>query len=144
MVLPSVWGPKLWIVLHGIGRIAGRSPFPVRRDEERELKWLIDRLETIVPCPECRAHIESYRKEHPPPLAAAEVGQWFWQFHNAVNKRLNKPEIPMPIGGEPTKVIDSWKVYQTTIKESLLKGVLRQDAINDFGRHLRMWQGFCA
>lgn len=145
MVLPTVWGPKLWMILHRIGWKAGKSALPVRRDEERELKWIIEHLEYIVPCPECRQHIDAYRKEKGLPRSAWEVGKWFWVFHNEVNTRLGKGTIEWSedLGKEGT-ALESWEVYKNTIKESLLKGALRQSDVNDFGRHLRMWAGFCA
>lgn len=144
MPLPAIWGPKLWIVLHGIGAYAGKSMIQTRKDEERELKWLIDHLETIVPCIECRDHIIRYRKEHPLPSHAAEYGYWIWKFHEAVNVRLEKPSISWSEEiGKRINLAKAWFEFKESLKESLLKGSVRGDFFATWKLHLQLWQGYC-
>lgn len=144
MPLPAIWGPKLWAVLHGIGGRAGRSMPQVRQDEERELKWLFDNLETLVPCPECRGHIVRYRKDHPLPVKAAEYGRWIWEFHEAVNQRLGKPSVIWSERiGEGSSVSKAWTDFQGSLKDSLLKGSVKGDSVARWKLHLQMWRGFC-
>ena len=143
MPLPAVWGPKLWAILHGIGARCGRSTPQLRRDELRELQWLVAHLETIVPCPECRQHIIAYKGVNPTPESAAEFCVWFYAFHEAVNARLGKPSYPLTPGlGSTTNLTKAWEDFYGCLKESLLKGAVRGDAIAKFKQHLRMWQGF--
>ena len=143
MPLPAIWGPKLWAVLHGIGARCGKSIPQTRRDEERELKWLIDHLETIVPCPECRDHITRYKKEHPMPGKAAEYGYWIWQFHEAVNTRLGKPSVAWTGDiGNSVNLAKAWADFQNCLKDSLLKGSVRGDLVTKWKIHLQLWQGF--
>ena len=51
---------------------------------------LMDNLQEIYPCKECRAHIGEYLEENP----AEMTHEWLCTFHNEVNRRLNKTIIP--------------------------------------------------
>ena len=141
MPLPAVWGPKLWAVLHAVGARAGMCSKAMAADELRHSVWLLEHLETIVPCPECRAHIIGYRRSVPVPSAASEIGQWIWQFHEAVNERLGKPAGP-PFTrdlGRQTGLLESWKEYQRCIQESVLKGSVPGDAMREWNRRFQLW-----
>ena len=143
MPVPSVWGPKLWAVLHAIGARAGRNSKALRIDEAREIKWLLEHLETIVPCPECRQHIVNHRKTVGLPVNTYDTGEWVWTFHNAVNRRLGKDELALNIeSGLSLAVLESWIGYQTVLKESMFRGTVRAEALKEWNRHLRMWLGF--
>jgi len=143
MPVPSVWGPKLWTVLHAVGARAGKNSKALRIDEAREIKWLLEHLETIVPCPECRQHIVNHRKSVGLPTNTYDTGTWLWDFHNAVNRRLGKEELALNVeSGLSSGVIDSWVAYQTVLKDSMFRGTVRGEALKDWNRHLRMWLGF--
>ncbi len=143
MPVPSIWGPKLWAVLHAIGARAGTNLKALRIDEAREIKWLLDHLETIVPCPECRQHIQKYRGTVGLPGETRNTGEWLWKFHNAVNVRLGKVEHPFDSGlGASTNILQAWAEYQTVLKESMFRGTVQGKALGDWNRHLRMWMGF--
>lgn len=47
-----------------------------------------------LPCDECRKHATNYLNSHPPEHSP-NCFNWLWEFHNFVNKRLNKPEITL-------------------------------------------------
>ena len=139
---PSIWGAKLWDVLHAIGSKTGRSPHRLRADELRSLRWLVDHLETIVPCQECRTHIEEYRRQHPPPpFSPADYNEWFWEFHEAVNHRLGKVGIPFSevvsssSSDSRRDVIGAWKEFLAVVK-------LPSVAVKAFDRQIRLWIGF--
>ena len=143
MPVPSIWGPKLWAVLHAIGARAGKNSKALRIDEAREIKWLLEHLETIVPCPECRQHIQKYRGTAGLPGETYNTGEWLWKFHNAVNGRLEKTEIPFDTAlGASTNILQAWADYQTVLKESMFRGTVQGKALADWNRHLRMWMGF--
>lgn len=136
MQSPSAWGSKLWAVLHAVGSRTGRSIPRVRADELRELQWMVQNLESIVPCNECRKHIQEYRRHVlPPDRNPGDYNLWFWNFHEAVNTRLGKVGgVPFPLGEQP-RVLDTWREFAAIVKipTVLLKG---------FERHLRLWAGF--
>ena len=136
-MLPSLWGPKLWTLLHGIGGKAGRSIPALRADEIRELKWLVNNLETIIPCNECQTHIKIYRKAKPPPPNPSEYAHWFWEFHEAVNARLGKPSFPFT-PDVSINIHQAWKTFNYTIGSREINA----EFIKKFGRHLQLWIGF--
>lgn len=153
MPLPAVWGPRLWEILHKIGsyhwlqetsRQLAHSPATVlAKDWRRELEWLINHLESIVPCAECRQHIESYRKIHP--IYGVNPGRWIWEFHEAVNERLGKPKGPEfsdEIGKHGKSLRALWKEYTGSIFESVQMGNLPGKNVSEFARHLFLFQGF--
>lgn len=148
MPVPAVWGPILWSLLHSIGARAGTSPPKMYIDEMRELKWMFDHLESIVPCKECRDHIQKYKKLNPPPFGASGQTQlWVWQFHEEVNARLEKPSTTpfTPDLGKPTnnaKLLETWKTYNDVLRDSLLTGSVKGDNMKEFSRHFRLWIGF--
>ena len=137
MPLPAIWGPKAWKLLHAIG---SRTNPKLPIDEKREITWLINHLEYIIPCPECRNHIIEYRKKNifnDP----SNTGAWIWTFHEAVNERLGKGEGP-PFTyslGRDSNPLNCWKEYQEVIKDSFLNGNLIGKDVKEWGRHLRLW-----
>jgi hypothetical protein len=149
MPVPGIWGPRLWKVLHRIGYY---SKFPVsdvlRKDARREFDWIIQHLETIVPCPECRQHIESYRKSHPICDYPEGVAKWMWEFHEAVNERLGKPKWNIyfdtfdTLGSGKENLRSLWREYTKSIFESVQMGHLPGKNISEFTRHLLLRQGF--
>jgi len=136
-----IWGSPLWKLLHAIGSYSGTAADKLRIDEKRELHWLISHLEMVVPCKECRAHIIKYRTTIKLP-ETNEAAQYFWDFHEAVNKNLGKASGP-PLEDVPkANPRNEWKEYQKVINQYVLKGYLTMSAINDFGRHLGLWASF--
>ncbi len=145
MPVPGVWGPKLWAVLHALGARAGLCSKAFAADELRYSLWLLEHLESIVPCPECRQHIVAYRKDNPLPEQTRMLGEWIWTFHEAVNQRLGKPAGP-PFTqelGQTTRLQESWKEYQRSVQESMLKGSVSGDAIREWGRRFQLWMRCC-
>ncbi len=145
MPQPSVWGPKLWPVLHAIGSHGGKAIQRCRDDEKRELAWLFSHLESIVPCPECRKHIEEYRKGNPLPSETRDIGEWIWKFHEAVNQRLSKPAGPVLeevlVQYQKVNIQKLYQDYFDCVKESVLKGTLSGDAVREWRRHLVLYWG---
>lgn len=48
--------------------------------------------DTIVPCPECRQHIDSHVRSRPI-THEKNIGRWIWNLHGYVNERLGKPKV---------------------------------------------------
>lgn len=143
MPLPAVWGPIAWKLLHGMGARAGKPTIQLqRKDEQRYIVWLINHIEYIIPCNECRAHLQSYRKQEPVPEESSMIGAWLWTFHEAVNERLGKPEGP-PFTvelGKSVNILQTWKEYQACVKESFLLGHLRLEDVKEWARILMLWR----
>jgi len=140
MQSPNYWGSKLWTLLHAVGTRTGRSLGRLRHDELRELQWMVANLETIVPCQECRKHIDEYRRHMPPPSDAGETAGynfWFWNFHEAVNHRLGKEGITFEtlMSLKQVGVFEAWKEFTRVVRIPSL-------ILKNFERHLRLWAGF--
>jgi hypothetical protein len=74
----------------------GRAARPPARGRGpgREGEWL-EEFARRLPCGECRAHWSKLLAELPPELASREkYFAWTVAAHNAVNRRLGKPEMP--------------------------------------------------
>lgn len=142
MPLPAVWGPIAWKLLHAIGAKAGRPSIPsLRIDEQRQVQWLLQHLEYIIPCNECRQHIQLYRKSVGLPDSSS-FAAWIWTFHEAVNERLGKPEGP-PFTlelGKDVDILKTWKEYIDCVKESYQLGHLRSEDVKEWKRHLLLWK----
>jgi hypothetical protein len=144
---PAVWGPKLWKLLHILGYYSARVPEIMKKDAKREMDWMLSHLETIVPCVECRLHIEEYRRTVAAPGTLNEVAEWMWRFHEAVNVRLGKTGVPFTgdLGqiekGETLKNL--WANYTTEIFQTVQMGQLPGAGIKKFQQHLFLWKGFC-
>ena len=146
MPAPGIWGPRLWEVLHKIGyHYENTSPATeiLRRDARRELDWIINHLDTIVPCPECRHHIESHIKRYPI-VSEKNIGRWIWNLHESVNEQLGKPKGPSyeEIVISKGNLHSLWKEYASSIYESVQMGNLPGKNLSEYARHLFLWKGF--
>jgi len=76
-------GRSTWYLLHEI---------PKHADPEYEPAFdlMLRTLAVLYPCPECRAHIQEYLDSH----RVQMTEKWMCEFHNDVNKRLNKTLVP--------------------------------------------------
>jgi hypothetical protein len=146
---PSQWGPKLWTILHSLGYYSSqlhqdeRVPEIIKKDAMREVLWLLGHLETIVPCSECRQHIEEYRKTNGLVNTLEGVEKWTIDFHNAVNVRLGKPVYTeKTIHHQKILLRSVWKEYMADISQPIMMGHLPGDGPLEFARHLFLWKGF--
>ena len=87
----DVWGPLYWQHLHLRAITWNDNPSIYKTNEEHTyLKTFFENL----PCPECRIHARNYYDANLPNLRLGMSYQvWVFSFHNAVNRRLRKPEI---------------------------------------------------
>jgi hypothetical protein len=79
---PGTWGPYAWKTLHAIAAHCDTA-------NERDIfvKY-VESLKDALPCKTCRAHMTEYLKDHPIPVDS--FFRYTVDFHNAVNRRLNK------------------------------------------------------
>lgn len=119
----------------------------MRNDVKREFDWLLVNLETIIPCIECRQHLEEYKRINGYPLTITDISEWIWKFHEAVNTRLGKPSVPYrnDIGKlDPNeKVRKIWNEYVEEIAENMQIGQVTGISVQKFQQHLLLWKGFC-
>lgn len=82
-------GQSTWMLLHAL---VDHYPMEVSETYAENLMNLLNVLTKIYPCEDCREHMAVYVREHPPRFEnRAHSVRWMFNFHNAVNKRLNKP-----------------------------------------------------
>lgn len=91
---PIVWGPSFWFMLHN-----GASKYPIEASNHRKerMKGFILGIPTMVPCQGCISHAIPYLEATKPQLDDIVKGRdslfkFFVDFHNDVNKRLNKKQ----------------------------------------------------
>jgi|UniRef100_A0A6C0DN64 hypothetical protein len=142
MPSPEVWGPVLWTILHSIAYTQEKQKTLLLQDAHYQYVWMIEHLETCIPCEECRQHTIEYRKKHP--YRGVSPIRWIWEFHNAVNERLGKESVSFESMEHRTvsSIRDAWKNYTKTIQESLSTGRLRGDLLKEFTRHFKLWASF--
>ena len=94
------WGPIIWKILHGISLKYGNLMSPTYAKEQITF-WpnFINQTEHILPCKECKAHYKEYLAKHNPNIIKTLtpnqqrlwVQNFFFNLHNEVNVRNNKP-----------------------------------------------------
>jgi hypothetical protein len=135
------WGPSLWAILHALAEKSGKGLERCRVDEMREMRWMIDNLEWVVPCHACFKHIIEYRRANPPHGTDYKI--WFWNFHEAVNARLGKVGIPLDCVKGDCDIRRAWGVYKDMLmKKYIILRRIHWDRVLEFNRHLNLWLGF--
>lgn len=88
----SVWGPATWKVIHCLSFKANKN---IKKDEFNELKNIISRIMSNLPCPYCTSHAISYLSttNFKSIQNINDLTLYLFNFHNNVNIRLNKPTI---------------------------------------------------
>lgn len=84
IISPSIWGPPLWRLLHGLAAAA------VPQADEA---WpaLLVALRTALPCPDCTRHYTAWHDTHPF-VGGESPAAWVLALHNDVNRRKQVPE----------------------------------------------------
>lgn len=88
---PSIWGPHFWATFHYIAAAYSVNPNP---SVKSTMKNFIQSIPVFLPCSTCQDHAFVYIKSHNLDnvvLNKKELFTFFFNFHNEVNKRLNKP-----------------------------------------------------
>jgi hypothetical protein len=85
---PEVWGPSLWKFLNIICLNYPNKPTLIDRHNYSNF---FNSLDNIIPCEACKYHYKLYLKQNAPNLNSRnDLVLWIIDFHNHVNKRLNK------------------------------------------------------
>jgi hypothetical protein len=90
---PDVFGPPMWFTLHNGASKYPDNPSPITK---QRMKYFIIGLPVMIPCTNCREHATSYIEKNMPDLDRicdnrTNLFNFFVDFHNYVNERLNKP-----------------------------------------------------
>ena len=88
-----VWGNAVWYCFHTLAE-------KLKPEHESEVQIILFHFKQVcfnLPCPSCTAHAtETLQKASIEKIKTRqELKQFFWEFHNLVNKRLNKPTFTM-------------------------------------------------
>ena len=96
---PDVFGPAFWFTLHN-----GASRYPIKASpfQAEKMKGFIRGIPVMLPCEKCSYHAQSYIEENESKINDIVSGreslfEFFWRFHNFVNKRNNKPEPSLEV-----------------------------------------------
>jgi hypothetical protein len=93
---PTIWGPRYWFVIHVA---TFRYPEnPSQNDKDNMRNFVYSLANGILPCPVCRYHFKKYLENPDNNFEEAlknnsNIVKFFWNLHNDVNKRTNKPEL---------------------------------------------------
>ena len=92
---PKVWGPSFWFSLQ-----MGSLNFPENASKivADKMKGFILGIPYMLPCDSCSEHARAYIQTNYDNLDEICLGRktlvnFFYNFHNFVNKRLGKPQL---------------------------------------------------
>lgn len=91
---PSQFGPHFWYMLH---TMALNYPMSPTRFAKAKMKSFLQAIPFLLPCRECTEHAKEFMAHANTEAALQNKESLFtflWNFHNLVNKRLGKPEMP--------------------------------------------------
>lgn len=84
----SQWGPRYWNFLHVLA--INYTP-----NKKGNIKQRIQKFISSLPCIACQRHASTYILQHPPDISSSlSLQSWVYNFHNEVNKRLQKRIVP--------------------------------------------------
>ena len=87
---PTIWGPKLWFVIH---TFALKYPDNPTYEDKRVMEEFFNNLKYSIPCNKCRVHYRQ-RLERDPIVNYLDSRQSLFKYtidlHNQVNKSLGK------------------------------------------------------
>jgi hypothetical protein len=132
------WGPLLWWILHALAGSAGtQSNLLLRGDEQRAWPLFFKELPSMLPCPYCRDHLQTYQKSHPFALPQ-NAGEWnsyvttyVYDLHEDVNARIGKPSFPKE---DLSKTYSNTKPFKETFDalEKLVDRAMKQEGVTLF------------
>ena len=131
---PSEWGPYYWGMLHFMSSSYDNNPNP---SVKSAMKNFIQSLPVFLPCKECQDHAFHFIKSSKDLDKIVEnrkaLFTFFFNFHNFVNQRLNKPLMKMKTALEKYSIpkeeyhhyLTLKSDYNTDLKNSYDTGFLK-------------------
>ena len=90
----QLWGPITWVLFHTLIEKTKEESIPY-------IKHILIHIITIIcktlPCPTCREHASNLLanyKHYNELTTKTQLKTWMLGFHNVVNKKLSKQEVP--------------------------------------------------
>jgi len=82
---PKIWGPTMWSLLHWLS-------LRYTKKNSKKIEALVYRIIENLPCSICVSHASEYLQKHKIPIDKGykAVYEYFFLFHNAVNKQTKK------------------------------------------------------
>ena len=108
---PTSWGPYYWNTLHFIAAAYDNNP---NQSVRSAMKNFIQSLPILLPCKECQDNALNFIKTKNLDVVVStrkELFEFFFNFHNRVNERLNKPTM---------KIEEALKRYHIPKEEYIL------------------------
>lgn len=90
---PKIWGPSFWDTFHTIASTYDDNP---NKSIQEATKQFIQSIPIFLPCKECQDHAFAFIKKANLNSVVSNKSAmflFFFNFHNEVNKRLNKPVV---------------------------------------------------
>jgi len=91
--LPSVFGPKLWAVIH---TAAAAYPMNPSENEIEEMKFFVTGIPASIPCTRCKEDTRNFIQANimnETFRSREKLFEFSVDLHNYVNRKLNKAEI---------------------------------------------------
>ena len=108
MTDPNVWGRHSWFGFHN-----GAAQYPISASPiaKSKMKSYIIGIPIMLPCNACQIHATNYIESNKPYMDEITSGRknlfkFFVDFHNTVNKRLNKPVVSLE---------EAYKIYNVSL-----------------------------
>ena len=132
---PEFFGPGLWLSIHMIALHADDL------NAKKAFVRYIYILSENIKCSKCKVHMTKYIAQIPPEsywglnpvvegnMKCSGMFYWSWEFHNAVNKRLRKPQLTLP---EAFKLIKDPIPCSSDCDDHGEKGIELNDVINSY------------
>jgi hypothetical protein len=92
-MLPSIWGPHLWFMMHVI---SFEYPLNPTEYDKRIYHDFYTTLKEVIPCDLCKKHYRDFITKYPltPHLDTRDtLVKWVISIHNFVNSSLGKPTL---------------------------------------------------
>jgi hypothetical protein len=80
--------PTTWDEIH-INALKANTPYT----RGNFYTWIRDISSKFQGTCSCQDHMKKYLRKHPPEASESPF-KWSWEFHNSVNKRLRKRQVP--------------------------------------------------
>lgn len=111
---PEVWGPGFWFSLHNGALQYPDLPAPLWKER---MKNFIVGIPVMLPCEKCSQHASAYIESQYQNLDEIvknkqNLFNFFCNFHNIVNERLNKPTM---------SITEAYKLYSNNFNVTKLK-----------------------
>ena len=86
----NVWGPKLWEIMHTFSFSYPDTP---SLQHKQSAFNFFSSIGLLIPCTNCSMHCKEYIYNNQPNVNSKnDLIMWVFNFHNEVNKRLNKSQ----------------------------------------------------